>query len=115
VQADELLRRPQYSLSQRVKRDILTDRLRELTLLHRDRCEPYNRILAALNIDPADITSAAEVPMLPVGLFKRNTLRSIPDDDVFKVVTSSGPPARRKAACTSTRLRPSYRRAPSPA
>ena len=28
--------------------------------------------------------------MLPVGLFKSHALRSIPEDGVFKIVTSSG-------------------------
>lgn len=68
----------------------LTERLRELTLLHRARCDPYGRILAALDQDPDEISSLAEVPMIPVGLFKSHALRSIPEDQVFKVVTSSG-------------------------
>jgi phenylacetate-coenzyme A ligase PaaK-like adenylate-forming protein len=80
----------QYSLPQPQKHAILTERLRELTLLHRDRCDPYARILSALTQEPDAIGSAADVPALPVGLFKSHTLRSIPEDAVFKVVTSSG-------------------------
>ena len=44
----------------------------------------------ALTQEPDEISSLADVPALPVGLFKSHTLRSIPEDAVFKVVTSSG-------------------------
>ena len=50
----------------------------------------YRRILSALGHEPDEISSLDEVPMLPVGLFKSHALRSIPEDQVFKVVTSSG-------------------------
>jgi hypothetical protein len=90
MQLDDLLRSPQYSLRQADKGQLLTARLRELTLWHRDRCHEYGRILSALEHDPDQITSVPEVPMLPVGLFKSHALRSIPEEGVFKVVTSSG-------------------------
>src|SRR4029079_11234131 len=90
MQVDELLRVPQYSLRQASKRRVLAARLRELTLWHRERCPEYRRVLTALEHDPDRIESVPEVPMLPIGLFKSHTLRSIPDEDVFKVVTSSG-------------------------
>ena len=90
MQVDHLLDPAQYSVRQGEKQVILTERLRELTLLHRERCEAYGRILSALELEPDEISSLDEVPMLPVGLFKRHVLRSIPEDEVFKVVTSSG-------------------------
>lgn len=80
----------QYSLPQGEKEPILTDRLRELTLLHFERSDPYRRILSAIGHEPDDIGSLVDVPMLPVGLFKSHTLRSVPERMVFKVVTSSG-------------------------
>ena len=90
MKLDRLLGAPQYALPQEEKQALLLDRLRELTLFHSERCEPYRRILGALGRDPGDVASLEEVPMLPVGLFKSHALRSIPDDQVFKVVTSSG-------------------------
>jgi phenylacetate-coenzyme A ligase PaaK-like adenylate-forming protein len=88
--ADGLLASPQYSLPQPEKEALLIERLRELTLLHRERSGAYRSILAALGHDPGAIASLGDVPMLPVGLFKRRALRSIAEDEVFKVVTSSG-------------------------
>ncbi len=90
MHVDELVQRDQYSLRQEDKEAILTERLRQLTQLHRERCEPYRRILSALAYDPERITSPACAPMLPVGLFKSHELRSIGAEQVFKVVTSSG-------------------------
>jgi phenylacetate-coenzyme A ligase PaaK-like adenylate-forming protein len=90
VQVDELLALPQYSLRQKEKQEILTARLRELTLLHRQRSDAYRRILSSLRHEPDKIDSLVEIPMLPVGLFKSHVLRSIPEDRVSKVVTSSG-------------------------
>jgi hypothetical protein len=90
VPVDGLVGPAQYSLRQAEKEERLTERLRDLTLLHSERCDPYGRILAALEQDPGRISSLAEVPMIPVGLFKSHALRSIPEDRVFKLVTSSG-------------------------
>jgi hypothetical protein len=90
VLIDDLLELPQYSLRQGEKQVILTERLRELTLLHRERSDPYGRILSALKHEPDEISSLDDVPVLPVGLFKSHALRSIPEDRVFKVITSSG-------------------------
>jgi phenylacetate-coenzyme A ligase PaaK-like adenylate-forming protein len=87
---DDLLDSAQYSLPQPQKEAMLTERLRELTRLHRARSEAYRRILTALQHDPNEIGSLADVLALPVGLFKRHALRSIPEDQLFKVVTSSG-------------------------
>jgi phenylacetate-coenzyme A ligase PaaK-like adenylate-forming protein len=90
MQVDDLLELTQYSLRQEEKQAILAERLRELTQLHRDRSEAYRRILSALSQEPDEISAVDEVPMLPVGLFKSHALRSIPEDEVFKVITSSG-------------------------
>jgi phenylacetate-coenzyme A ligase PaaK-like adenylate-forming protein len=87
---DDLLDVAQYSLAHADKQAFLTERLRELTLLHRDRCDAYRRILSCLNHTPEAISSLSDMPMLPVGLFKSHALRSIPEERVFKIVTSSG-------------------------
>ncbi|TCP57059.1 acyl-protein synthetase LuxE [Tamaricihabitans halophyticus] len=63
----------------------------ELTDYHRDRCPPYDRVLRALDV-PRGLPGAGleDLPWLPVRMFKTHELRSIPDSDVFKVLTSSG-------------------------
>ncbi|HEX3648792.1 MAG TPA: acyl-protein synthetase [Pseudonocardiaceae bacterium] len=74
----------------------LTPALAELTAHHRIACPAYDRILAALAI-PRDraYETVADLPWLPVGLFKTHDLRSVPAGQVFRVLTSSGTTGRR--------------------
>ena len=68
----------------------LLARLNALTAHHRARCAPYARLLEVLHPGTAPADRLAALPYLPVGLFKRHRLASVPDDEVFKVLTSSG-------------------------
>jgi hypothetical protein len=77
-----------FTLPQAAKEEALLKELSALVEHHRENCEPYARILAASGYEPA--TSVAGLPWLPVRLFKNLELKSIPDDEVFKVLTSSG-------------------------
>ncbi|BAL85645.1 putative acyl-protein synthetase [Actinoplanes missouriensis 431] len=77
-----------FTLSQSEKESVLLKELSALTEHHRERCEPYARILDASGFVAASAVS--ELPYLPVRLFKNLELKSIPDDEVFKVLTSSG-------------------------
>lgn len=77
-----------FTLPQAEKEKVLLEELSGLVEHHRERCEPYARILAANGYEGAG--SVADLPWLPVRLFKNLDLKSIPDDEVFKVLTSSG-------------------------
>jgi len=73
------------------KERLLVPELARLIEHHRERCEPYARILAATGHDKSrSYDSVAELPWLPVRMFKTHVLKSVPDDDVVKVLTSSG-------------------------
>ena len=78
-----------FTLSQPAKEALLTKEVSSLVAHHRAACEPYDRILAANGVG-TDFASVADLPWLPVRLFKNLDLKSIPDDEVFKVLTSSG-------------------------
>jgi Acyl-protein synthetase, LuxE len=90
VLTDELLALPQYSLARAEKDAILAQGLSELTEHHRARCREYARVLSAFHGEGVRIARPADAPWLPVNLFKTHRLRSIPEDEVFKVLTSSG-------------------------
>jgi hypothetical protein len=77
-----------FTLTQAEKEKVLLPELSGLVKHHQERCEPYARILAAAGYAGAD--SIADLPWLPVRLFKNLELKSIGDDEVFKVLTSSG-------------------------
>jgi len=65
--------------------------LASLTEHHRRSSPAYNRILNAIGHGSGRrYASTADFPWLPVRLFKTLQLKSIPDEDVFRVLTSSG-------------------------
>lgn len=85
---DLLLQMEPYSLDKEEKGDLLFRRLEELTRLHRENCPAYARILDSF--PRFKVSSLETVPFLPVRLFKELTLRSVPEENVVKTMTSSG-------------------------
>lgn len=84
------LETPPYGLDRTAKAKALTEALKDLSAYHIAHCEPYARMMRAVGFDPATCTSYEQIPFLPVSLFKDLELRSIPPEDVFKTLTSSG-------------------------
>ncbi|NAZ91674.1 acyl-protein synthetase [Vibrio toranzoniae] len=70
-----------YSLSKEEKSVLLSGELSNLDQYHHHHCEDYRKILIARN---------ESIHYLPVRLFKLMNLKSIPDEKVYKVLTSSG-------------------------
>ncbi|MFG2077283.1 LuxE/PaaK family acyltransferase [Nonomuraea maritima] len=100
-----------FRLTAAEKEAVLLPELVELTEHHRAACLPYRRILDAVGAAPP-YERVADLPWLPVRLFKTHELRSVPEDQVFRVLTSSGTtgqrPSRvyldRAAAAAQTRM-----------
>lgn len=86
----ELLEYEPYSLEAKVKRELLTKRLVELTQKHRVACPEYAKILKAIEYEEKDIKTYNDLPFLPVRLFKELDLRSVDAKDIVKTMTSSG-------------------------
>ena len=87
---EELLQIPPYSLAREEKHAILTERLTELTEHHRACCPEYRRMLESVGYDSKEVSGYEDLPFLPVRLFKELTLKSVPQEDVVKTMTSSG-------------------------
>jgi hypothetical protein len=88
---DTLLDDEPFSLSAADKHAVLLPALNELTRHHYARCEPYSRVVdAVFGGLRAHYDSIADLPFVPVSLFKETELRSIAQEDVFRVLTSSG-------------------------
>jgi len=78
-----------YDYQDSVKGPALLDAMNALTLWHSDRCAPYAAMVE--RIFPSQrATTLARVPYLPIRLFKTSELRSVPECDVIKTLTSSG-------------------------
>ena len=87
---DEILNLSPYSVKIEEKDKLLTNELLELTEHHRMHCTSYANMLQAIGYNAGNIKHYEDLPFLPVRLFKDLTLKSITDEDVFKIMTSSG-------------------------
>ncbi|MEU6716287.1 acyl-protein synthetase [Nonomuraea sp. NPDC046802] len=100
-----------FTLTSTEREPVLTAELAALTERHRQACPPYRRILDAVGAAPP-YERLADLPWLPVRLFKTHELSSVPPEQVFRVLTSSGTtgqqPSRvyldREAAASQTRM-----------
>lgn len=90
MQLDFLLEQPVYAMDLQQKRPILLEGLNELTQYHYKACEPYHKLIDAFGVVAGSAESIEQIPMIPVRLFKQYALKSIPDDQVVKTLTSSG-------------------------
>lgn len=90
MEYSEILSIAPYSLKKTEKEHILTEYLTRLTQYHYHDCLEYRRILNMLGFRAESVTSYYDLPFLPVRLFKELNLKSIADENIFKVMTSSG-------------------------
>lgn len=79
-----------YELDKETKNKLLTKELKELTNIHRKKCDEYNRFLNTIQYDDCKTNCVEDIPFFPVRMFKEYNLLSIEQKDVFKVMTSSG-------------------------
>lgn len=90
---EEILSIPPYSLDKEKKQHLLTKRLKELSAYHVDNSPEYKKIVDKVWGGKAALEASDsyyDLPFLPVGLFKKLELRSVPKEEVIKTMTSSG-------------------------
>ena len=90
---DALLESDVYGVAQAEKDTRLGAVLRELDDLHRKHCPEYGNMFDSA----AQYQSVEELPFIAVRLFKLLALKSIPEDEVFRVLQSSGTTAQTPA------------------
>lgn len=78
-----------YHLTQVEKEKQLLNKLNTLTAFHLEYCAEYQSMIEKSQ-SKKEAVSLEEVPFLPVQLFKLLDLKSIPTEQVVKVLTSSG-------------------------
>ncbi|MPQ59264.1 acyl-protein synthetase [Duganella sp. FT27W] len=81
---------PPYGVAQAEKAAGMAAALSALTAHHRRHCAPYDQLLTARGEVPGRQYALEQLPFIPVQLFKRYELSSVPPEQVFKVLTSSG-------------------------
>ena len=79
-----------YSLTVKEKRDLFLESMCNLTHYHKNNCKKYHILLNALNANIGNFQSLAEIPFLPVRIFKEFNLKSVGNENIVKTLTSSG-------------------------
>jgi hypothetical protein len=88
-QIDALIRGPQYAMPQAEKDARLTPLLIDLCGKVARDCPPYGRFLQRLGPPPEQWRSTADVPPLPVSMFKQFLLSAVPAEQVVRELHSS--------------------------
>jgi phenylacetate-coenzyme A ligase PaaK-like adenylate-forming protein len=84
-----------YGLRHDEKHAFLSETLIALSKFHVRHCPAYAKMLAAVRIDLDSVASYEQLPALPVRLFKELELKSVPDGEIFRTMTSSGTTGQR--------------------
>ena len=115
---DAFIQEPAYGLSHTEKSARYAKMLAAATQYHREKCPEYGRFIRALGCPAgssfhneksageagredsslhgsSDEWCVEDIPFLPVSIFKEMDLRSIPEEEIFKVITSSGTSGQR--------------------
>lgn len=79
-----------YGFRADTKEPAFLDALNGLTMWHQQRCSSYANMIERIFHTGSNATMLAEVPYLPVRLFKTLELRSAPETQIIKTLTSSG-------------------------
>lgn len=90
MQLLDLLDREQFSIARAEKQAVMTDLLTSLHQWHMERSEDYRKITERVFGDKNYFYGIEDVPFLPVSVFKNHSMKSMADQDVYKVLTSSG-------------------------
>lgn len=86
---DQLLKQPPFGIDQKIKELWYCEMFEKLVKDHEKRCEKYRYFIETMKLAKT-YRSIEEIPMLPVGIFKRQELKSIKEEEIFKTITSSG-------------------------
>jgi hypothetical protein len=88
---DDLLNLPPFGVAAETKAAVFLAAVREAIGHHYADCPSYARWCGQQGFDPSRrIESVADVPFLPVGIFKRLFLASVPEAQIVRVLASSG-------------------------
>jgi hypothetical protein len=90
MQLLDLLDREQFSIARAEKQAVMTDLLSSLHQWHMDRSEDYRKITERVFGGRDHFYGIEDIPFLPVSVFKNHAMKSMADQDVYKVLTSSG-------------------------
>lgn len=89
-----LLDRDPYAVEQKEKEKIYLELMPQMHRHHLAKCQEYRNIWLhfghGMDDEITDVQSFAQLTPLPVSLFKQHLLSSVAQDEIYKILTSSG-------------------------
>lgn len=87
---ETIFRLAPFELGKTEKRELMLSGLNRLHQFHGNNSKEYAEFSGLLFENNSEFTRLEQVPFLPVSAFKNHYLKSVSDENVFKVLTSSG-------------------------
>ena len=87
---DSLLKLNPFDINKRKKNKIYIDCIKSLSLHHYRCCKKYKKIINNLKFKIKNNNKLEDFPMLPVRIFKKFDLKSVPEKKIVKKLVSSG-------------------------
>ncbi len=87
---DELMKVKPFSLGFEEKKNRFMKCISESIKFHYENCLDYQNYCKKKNFHPDNITDISNIPFLPVDIFKKMTLLSVPKSKIIKIIKSSG-------------------------
>ena len=87
---DELMKIKPFSLGFEEKKIYFIKCISESIKFHYENCLDYQNYCKKKNFDPDNITDISNIPFLPIDIFKKITLLSVPKSEIVKIIKSSG-------------------------
>ena len=87
---EDFLKWPVFDLAAEEKMKMLSNKLKDLTQLHIKNCSEYKKVVESRTFDLKSSFTLGDIPWIPVRLFKYYSLKSIHENEIYKVLFSSG-------------------------
>lgn len=95
---NKILSKKIFAFDQKDKDSMLIAALREVTMHHFEECKPYQTLCKKKKFIPETLSNIYDLPYLPTSIFKDTLLLSIPENAIFRTIsssaTTSGRPSR---------------------
>ena len=86
---DKLIKIDPYSLIPEEKNSLFIKCISESIKFHYENCIEYKNYCKKKNFHPDNIIDLSSIPYLPVDIFKKITLLSVPKSEIIKILKSS--------------------------
>jgi phenylacetate-coenzyme A ligase PaaK-like adenylate-forming protein len=90
IELEKIFGLPPYGMKKDEKTLLIVDHINRLNSFHSDHCEPFKKIQKAYGVYNKSFSNIEDFLYIPVSLFKDFDLKSVAENDVIKILTSSG-------------------------